>query len=142
MNLPKFFENLSKEEKYNQAMNKGRTFLGNQKLNLAISEFLKAASYSLADLFEVHYRLGQAYYFQKQYSNAVDHLKVATENNPIHGDALYLYGLTLFTQLNFEKAKEVFQTPTKKKIEFQRYQEKDFQKNVVIIERILKSTQK
>jgi tetratricopeptide (TPR) repeat protein len=117
-------------------------YLGRKALKHIKTEFLKAAYYSFEDLFEVHYLLGQAYYFQKKYSNAVDHLKVATENIPIHGDALYLYELSLFTQLNFEKAKDVFQTPTKKKIEFQRYQEQDFENNVVKIEVILKSTPK
>lgn len=118
MNLSKLFVTISKEEKYQQSMNNGRTFLGNCDYPQAILEFQKALTYPFADRFEVHYRIGKAYFFLKKFSQAAEYLKIATEITSSHGDALYLYGTSLFSALNFEKAKEVFLIPTRENIQF------------------------
>lgn len=127
---------------YSRQISIGVEKLNTSQFNEAIKAFEFAFPVTKENVFEKHYLLGQAHFCAKNIDQATDHLKIAVDSNPFKGDALYRYGVALFTKNLFDEAKDIFSLANEKNIVFEEFKFSDFEKYINIIIGIQKSRKK
>ena len=100
---------ISTNQSYLERIEKGDTLMEGQYYSLAVIEYQFAIELepTLSDPF---YKLGAAYFYDKDYRNAHDSLLKATENNTANLEAQILLGLSYIELTQFEAAQTHFAT--------------------------------